>query len=184
MSRLGKIPINLPKGIKITAGNGLLTVEGPKGKLSRSLPEGITVAIEGEKAKVSRADDMKTTKCSHGLIRSVLNSMVKGCSEGFTKTLVSVGVGYRMAVTGNKVNISVGFSHPVVFELPQGVTGKVEDQTKLTLTCIDFEKLGLVADKIRAIRPPEPYKGKGIRYENEKIQLKEGKAGATGAKAG
>jgi large subunit ribosomal protein L6 len=184
MSRLGKIPIALPKGIKINVSNNTIQVEGPKGKLQRSLPAGITVAVEGEKIKVTRANDEIQTKASHGLIRSVLNSMVKGCSEGFTKVLQSVGVGYRMQIQGNKLTISVGFSHPVVFELPQGISGKVDEQTKLTLTGIDKEKLGLISDKIRAIRPPEPYKGKGIRYENEHIQLKEGKAAGAGAKAG
>jgi large subunit ribosomal protein L6 len=181
MSRLGKIPINLPKGVKITVANNQFIVEGPKGKLTRPLPSGITVTVEGEKIQVTRADDAFQTKASHGLVRSVLNSMVKGVSQGFTKTLVSVGVGYRMAVAGNKVNLSVGFSHPVSYQLPAGVTAKAEEQTKLVLSAIDKELLGLVADKIRKVRPPEPYKGKGIRYEGEQIQLKEGKAGA-GAK--
>ncbi len=183
MSRLGKIPINLPKGVKITTANGVLLVEGPKGKLTRPMQEGISVTVEGEKIKVTRANDERQTRASHGLIRSTLNSMVKGVSEGFNRTLVSVGVGYRMAVQGNKLSISAGFSHPVVFELPKGVTGKVDDQTKLTLSGIDKEQLGTVADKIRAVRPPEPYKGKGIRYEGEQIQLKEGKAGAGGKSA-
>lgn len=184
MSRLGKIPVTLPKGVKVTVANNTFLVEGPKGKLQRSLPAGISIAVEGDKIKVSRANDEIQTKTSHGLVRSVLNSMVKGCAEGFTKVLQSVGVGYRMAIQGNKVTINVGFSHPVVYELPQGISGKVEEQTKLLLTGIDKEKLGLVADQIRAIRPPEPYKGKGIRYENEHIQLKEGKAAGAGAKAG
>lgn len=183
MSRLGKIPIPMPKGVKLTVANNTIQVEGPKGKLQRSLPAGISVSVEGDKIKVTRANDEIQTKASHGLVRSVLNSMVKGCAEGFTKVLQSVGVGYRMAIQGNKLTVSVGFSHPVVFDLPQGITGKVEEQTKLILSGIDKEKLGLVADKIRAIRPPEPYKGKGIRYENEHIQLKEGKAAGAGAKA-
>ncbi|MBN8554064.1 MAG: 50S ribosomal protein L6 [Deltaproteobacteria bacterium] len=181
MSRLGKIPIALPKGVKITVANNQFLVEGPKGKLTRPLPAGISITVEQDKIKVARSDEAKQTKSSHGLVRSVLNSMVKGVSEGFTKNLVSVGVGYRMAVAGNKVNLSLGFSHPVSFQLPAGVTAKVDDQTKLSLSGIDKELLGLVADNIRKIRPPEPYKGKGIRYEGEQIQLKEGKAGA-GAK--
>ncbi len=183
MSRLGKIPVYLPKGVKVSVSNGLILVEGPKGKLSRSLTPNIEVKVEGEKLFVTRKNDEIDTKTNHGLIRSLLNGMVKGVSEGFTKTLVSVGVGYRMAVAGNKVNLSVGFSHPVSYELPKGITAKVDDQTKLTLSGIDKELLGLVADKIRGIRPPEPYKGKGIRYEGESIQLKEGKAaGAKGSK--
>ena len=182
MSRLGRIPISIPKGVKISVSGQLLNVEGPKGKLSRSLPPGVTVTVEGEKAKVGRSNELKSTKSAHGLVRSVLNSMCKGVSEGFTRTLMSVGVGYRMALQGTKLSVSAGFSHPVVFDLPQGVQGKVEDQTRLVLTSSNKELLGLTADKIRAIRPPEPYKGKGIRYDDEKIQLKEGKAAGKGAK--
>jgi large subunit ribosomal protein L6 len=110
------------------------------------------------------------------MVRSIVSNMVKGVSEGFEKNLQCIGVGYRMNVQGSKVNISVGYSHPVVYELPKGITAKVADQTKLTLTGFDWEELGSVADKIRKIRPPEPYKGKGIRYQGEHIQLKEGKA--------
>ncbi len=182
MSKLGKIPINLPKNVKFSVSNGMLLAEGPKGKITRPLPEGITVVVEGDKLKVNRANDTKQTKAYHGLARSVLAAMIKGVAEGFTRTLVAVGVGYRMSVAGNKVNISAGFSHPVVFELPQGVTGKVEEQTKLHLTGVDKELLGLTSDRIRSIKPPEPYKGKGLRYDGEVIQLKEGKSGA-GAKA-
>lgn len=183
MSRLGKIPVNLPKGVKVTVSDRMFTVEGPKGKLSRSLPPMIEIKTEGDKIHVSRRNESKPVKAAHGMVRSILNSMVKGVSEGFTKTLISVGVGYRMAVAGSKVNLSLGFSHPVSFDLPKGVTAKVEDQTKLVLSSIDKEQIGMVADKIRSIRPPEPYKGKGVRYEGEQIILKEGKA-AAGAKGG
>lgn len=183
MSRLGRIAVTVPKGVKIALTGTTLNVEGPKGKLSRSVPAGITLVIEGEKARVGRSGNEKFNRASHGLVRAMLANMVKGVSETFSKTLVSVGVGYRMALQGTKLNVSAGFSHPVVFDLPAGVTGKVEDQTKLVLTSIDRELLGLTADKIRSIRPPEPYKGKGIRYDGEKIQLKEGKAaGSKGAK--
>jgi large subunit ribosomal protein L6 len=182
MSKLGKIPVSLPKGVKITVANGNILVEGPKGKLTRPVPPGISFEVAADKVKVMRASDEKQARAYHGLARSVLGNLVKGVAEGFSKTLVAVGVGYRMAVAGNKVNISVGFSHPVSFDLPQGVAAKVDDQTKLTLTGVDKELVGMVADKIRMIRPPEPYKGKGLRYQNEVIQLKEGKSGA-GAKA-
>jgi len=182
MSRLGRIPVQVPKNVKIQLTGTTLLVEGPKGKLSRSIPSGVQVKVEGEKAVISRTDDLKSTKAAHGLVRSLLNGMVKGVSEGFSKTLVSVGVGYRMALSGNKLNISAGLSHPVVFSLPTGVQGKVDDQTRLTLTGIDKELIGLVADRIRSVRPPEPYKGKGIRYDKEVIQLKEGKAAGKGAK--
>ena len=181
MSRLGKKPIDLPQGVKINVSGLTVTVEGPKGKLTRTFPEGVSIKVEDNKVHVSRSADDGPTKAKHGLVRSLLSNMVKGVSEGFSKTLISIGVGYRMAVQGNKVNITAGFSHPVSYDLPKGMTGKVAEQTKLTLTSIDNEELGLVADKIRGIRPPEPYKGKGIRYEGEVIQLKEGKAGAKGA---
>lgn len=181
MSRLGKIPVSLPKGVKVSMAGSTVNVEGPKGKLHWTLPAGISIQVEQEKVKVARSAEDGSARASHGLVRANLNNMIKGVSDGFTKTLVCVGVGYRMALSGTKLNISVGFSHPVVFELPKGVAGKVEDQTKLVLTGIDKAQLGLTADKIRSIRPPEPYKGKGIRYEGETIQLKEGKA--AGAKA-
>lgn len=183
MSKLGKIAITLPKNVKFTLSNGMALFEGPKGKISRPVPPGISIAVEGEKIKVTRNSDDKQTRSYHGLTRSLVSSMVKGVSEGFSRTLVAVGVGYRIAVAGNKVNLSLGFSHPVSFQLPQGITAKVDDQTKLTLTGNDKELVGLVADKIRSYKPPEPYKGKGLRYEGEVIQLKEGKSGA-GAKAG
>lgn len=182
MSKLGKIPVNLPKGVKLSVANGTVLVEGPKGKLSRPVPAGIKFEVAGDKVKVTRSADDKQSRAYHGLARAVLNNIIKGVSEGFSKTLVAVGVGYRMAVAGNKVNISAGFSHPVTFDLPQGVTAKVEEQTKLTLSGVDKDVIGMVADKIRMIRPPEPYKGKGLRYLGEVIQLKEGKSGA-GAKS-
>lgn len=182
MSRLGKIPVKVPKGVKITLNGTNLLVEGPKGKLSKSIPSGISIKVEGEKVSILRSSEDKPTKAAHGLVRAILANFCKGVSEGFSRTLVSVGVGYRMALQGTKLNVSAGFSHPVVFDLPQGVSGKVDDQTKLTLTSIDRELLGLTCDKIRSIRPPEPYKGKGIRYDGEKIQLKEGKAAGKGAK--
>jgi len=180
MSKLGKTPIVLPKNVKLTTQGNTLLVEGPKGKLSRSLPEGITVETQDGKCVVKRASDERQTRAFHGMMRSLLAAAVKGVSDGFSKTIVAVGVGYRMALTGSKLTLNVGFSHPVVFELPKGLSGKVDDQTKLTITGIDKELVGMVADKIRAIKPPEPYKGKGLRYEGETIQLKEGKSGAGG----
>jgi large subunit ribosomal protein L6 len=181
MSKLGKIPVSLPKGVKVSVSNGCILIEGPKGKLSRAVPPGISYEVGPDKVKVSRKDDEKQSRAFHGLARSVLSNLVKGVSEGFSKTILAQGVGYRMSVAGSKLNISVGFSHPVSFDLPQGVSAKVDDQTKLTLSGVDRELIGMVADKIRAIRPPEPYKGKGLRYLGEVIQLKEGKSGA-GAK--
>lgn len=182
MSRLGRIPVSLPKTVKLNVKGTTVSVEGPKGKLTKTLPAGVVIKVDGDKITFERSSNDKAVRAAHGLVRAMIANLIKGASEGFTKTLVSVGVGYRMALQGNKLNVSAGFSHPVVFELPQGVAGKVEDQTKLLLTSADRELLGLTADKIRSIRPPEPYKGKGIRYDNEKIQLKEGKAAGKGAK--
>ncbi|MGA0163069.1 MAG: 50S ribosomal protein L6 [Bdellovibrionota bacterium] len=181
MSRLGKKPIKIPSGVKIQVQGSKVSVEGPKGKIAKELPTSIEIKVQGDSIEFIRSSDEKQVRADHGLVRSVISNMVTGASQGITKTLVSVGVGYRMNVQGNKVNISAGFSHPVVYELPQGVTAQVTDQTKLTLSGADKELVGQVADNIRSIRPPEPYKGKGIRYEGEQIQLKEGKA-ASGSK--
>jgi len=178
MSRLGNRAIPLPKGVKLSSQAGLVLVEGPKGKLQKSLPSSIEIVVESDNVIFRRKDDSGQARADHGLVWSVVRNMIKGVSEGFQRTLISVGVGYRMNVQGSKVNLSLGFSHPVSYDLPQGVTAAVQDQTKLTLSAIDKELLGSVADKIRKIRPPEPYKGKGVRYEGEHIQLKEGKSAA------
>jgi large subunit ribosomal protein L6 len=179
MSRLGKKPIKIPSGVKVQVQGPTVLVEGPKGKIAKNLPTTVQVKVEGDAVHFIRSSDEKQVRADHGLVRSVVLNMILGASQGITKTLVSVGVGYRMSVQGNKVNVSAGFSHPVVFELPVGVTAQVADQTKLTLTGADKELVGQVADNIRSIRRPEPYKGKGIRYEGEQIQLKEGKAAAS-----
>lgn len=180
MSRLGRKPILLPKGVKVTFLGATMQVEGPKGKLIRNFPASVSAKLEGEKIIIERKSNEGPARAAHGMMRSILNSMVKGVAEPFTKTLVSVGVGYRMSITGNQLTINSGYSHSVAIDLPAGVTGKVADQTKLVLTSIDKELLGIVADRIRHVRPPEPYKGKGIRYEGEVIQLKEGKAATKG----
>lgn len=177
MSRLGNKPIKIPSGVKVNVqGAGVVSVEGPKGKLSNRLPETIKVEVKDDEVSCNRVNDEIQTRADHGLVWSVIRNMIQGVTDGFSKTLVSIGVGYRMNVQGQKLNINAGFSHPVEFELPKGITGKVAEQTKLTLEGADKELLGSVADKIRKIRPPEPYKGKGIRYEDERVQLKEGKA--------
>lgn len=180
MSKLGRMPIQVQKGVKITISGSSFLAEGPKGKLSRSVPEGIKIELKDDKLFVTRTSEDRQTRSYHGLTRSLIAAAVKGVSEGVSRTLVAVGVGYRLALAGNKLNISAGFSHPVSFDLPTGVSAKVDDQTKVTLSGVDKQLIGLVADKIRAIRPPEPYKGKGLRYEGEVIQLKEGKSGAGG----
>lgn len=178
MSRLGKRPVKIPSGVKVSVSGATVNVEGPKGKLTRSFPESVKIEVKGDEIHFHRTGEDKLAKSSHGMVRQMLNCMVTGVSKTFTKTLVTVGVGYRMAVQGKKLNLSLGFSHPVVFDLPEGVTGAVADQTKLTLSSPDKELLGKTADTIRKFRPPEPYKGKGVRYEGEQIQLKEGKAAA------
>ncbi|TVQ80251.1 MAG: 50S ribosomal protein L6 [Bradymonadales bacterium] len=182
MSRLGKRPIKLPNGVKLSWKPGNIFVEGPKGKLTRNIPESIKVELKDSEAVLQRTEESKQARADHGLVWSLLNAMVKGVSEGFEKRLQSVGVGYRMSVQGQKLTLNVGYSHPVIFDLPQGVAAKVSDQTKLSLMGIDKEQIGALADKIRGVRPPEPYKGKGIRYEGERIQMKEGKSAAGGGK--
>lgn len=177
MSRLGKRPIKIPSGVKVAVNGEMVSVEGPKGKLSRSF-ENIKIEVKGDEVVFTRPNDEKSNKSAHGMVRQLVANMITGASKGFTKTLVTVGVGYRMAIQGKKISLSLGFSHPVTFDLPEGISGAVADQTKLTLTGSDKQLLGLVADKIRKFRPPEPYKGKGVRYEGEHIQLKEGKAAA------
>lgn len=176
MSRLGNRPIKIPNGVKVTVNAGTVNVEGPKGKLSKTFPTTIKVEVAEEQVNFTRVDDERETRAAHGMVRAVVSNMVKGVSEGFERTLVCVGVGYRAAVQGNKVNLNLGFSHPVIYDLPDGITATVADQTKLTIAGSDKELLGAVCDKIRGLRPPEPYKGKGIRYEGERIVLKEGKS--------
>jgi large subunit ribosomal protein L6 len=180
MSRLGKRSIKIPSGVKVAAKAGVITIEGPKGKVTRSLPASIEVQVNGDQLNLVRSGDSKQLRADHGLVWSVVNSMVTGVSKGFERNLVSIGVGYRMNVQGQKLTLSVGYSHPVIFDLPKEVAAKVADQTKLTLSGVDKELLGAWADKIRGVRPPEPYKGKGIRYEGEQIQMKEGKSAAGG----
>lgn len=178
MSRLGKRSVKVPSGVKLEIKPGFMKVEGPKGKLEKSFPASVEIKQEGDSLSFVRKSDSKEDRAAHGLVRQLAQSMITGASEGFTKVLVSVGVGYRMAVQGNKVTLSVGYSHPVEYDLPAGIKAEVKAQTELTVTGADKELLGKVCDNIRSVRPPEPYKGKGIRYQNEHIQLKEGKAAA------
>ncbi len=175
MSRIGKQPITVPSGVEITIGRDSVKVKGSKGEMSAPLFDGITIEQEGDQLRLScaRMDDKKS-KSYFGLSRALLANCITGVSKGFSKTLELRGVGYRAALQGNKINLSLGFSHPVVYELPQGVSAKVE-QTKITIEGIDKQQVGQVAAEIRAFRPPEPYKGKGVRYEGEYVAMKEGK---------
>lgn len=178
MSRKGKQPISVPKNVEVQIRDGSITVKGPKGSQSLPLLEDIHVEVkEGEiLVGLKRADDKK--KNFHGLARSLIANMVKGCSEGFKKTLEMVGVGYRASVQGTNLDLQVGFSHPTMVAIPEGITVHVEKSTVITITGIDAQSVGQFAASVRAMRPPEPYQGKGIRYQNEYIRRKAGKTAA------
>ncbi|MCL1883881.1 MAG: 50S ribosomal protein L6 [Defluviitaleaceae bacterium] len=178
MSRIGKLPVAIPAGVTVTiaAGNEI-TVKGPKGTLSRKLSTDMTIAQEEGKLTVTRPSDVKRYKAMHGLTRTLINNMVVGVTEGYVKRLEINGTGYRAAKAGKKLTLNLGYSHPVEMEDPEGVTSEVENNTKITISGIDKEKVGQYAANIREKRPPEPYKGKGIKYENEYIRRKAGKAG-------
>ena len=175
MSRIGKTPISLPDKVKVAVSGNLVTVEGPKGKLNWELPKGISISVEGTTASVARANDDREVRALHGLSRALLNNMVTGVSAGFRKDLEIQGVGFRAAVKGAKLDLSIGYSHPVLFPIPKEIKVAVTDNTKISIEGIDKHLVGQVAADIRAYYPPEPYKGKGIRYANEQVRRKEGK---------
>lgn len=177
MSRIGKKPIELPKGVEVTIDGSTVTVKGPKGTLSRTLRPEVAVAQEGSNVVVTRKDDSRQARSLHGLSRTLVSNMVEGVSKGFTKTLEVVGVGYRFQMQGNKLGISAGFSHPVEFTPPEGLSFQVEGQNKLHISGIDKQLVGDLAAEIRSVRPPEPYKGKGIKYAGEVVRRKAGKTG-------
>jgi large subunit ribosomal protein L6 len=182
MSRIGRKPIKVPGGVKISLGKNIVQVEGAKGKLSWDIPEGINAKLEDEKILIDRGNDEKRLKALHGLSRAVISNMVTGVSEGFSRTLEIVGVGYRAEALGkNLLKFSLGYSNPVEFPLPDGVSAAVEERgTRLIIQGIDKQVVGQTAARIRELRPPDSYKGKGIRYSTEKMKLKPGKAGAKG----
>jgi len=177
MSRVGRKPVTLPKGVNVTVNNGQVAVKGPKGELKKAVPTGVEVKTSGSELNVTRADDSRENRAKHGMMRALVANMVKGVSEGFERRLEINGVGYRAEVSGQKLTMALGFSHPVNFELPKGISAKV-DKNIVILMGIDREVLGETASKIREIRPPEPYKGKGIKYIEEHIKRKVGKTGA------
>jgi large subunit ribosomal protein L6 len=177
MSRIGKMPIAIPSGVKISLDGSEIKVQGPKGTLSQVMSDRITVAVEVEQIVVTRPTDEKSDCALHGLVRSLINNMVVGVTQGFSKGLEINGVGYRAEVNGNTLTMALGYSHPVVYELPQGIEVEVEKQTKLTVKGIDKQLVGSAAAKIRSFRKPEPYKGKGIKYADEHIVRKAGKTG-------
>ncbi|HRK02805.1 MAG TPA: 50S ribosomal protein L6 [Oligoflexia bacterium] len=177
MSRVGKQPIKLPSGVKAEVKDGIIKVEGPKGKLSYKMPLGLNVKTEAGVLRLE-ADEKKApnARSLHGLVRTLVHNMVHGVSQGFTKELEIVGVGYRAQTKGNVLNLTLGYSHPIDYKLPEGIQAKVDANTKLTISGADKMLVGLVAAKIRSFKEPEPYQGKGVRYTNETIIRKQGKA--------
>ena len=177
MSRIGRLPVTLVKGVKVEYSSGSLRVEGPKGKLERACPVEVSVRVDGERALVERADDTQRSRAMHGLVRSLLANMVTGVTKGFERKLTIVGVGYRAEVAGKKLVMSLGFAKAVEFAIPEGIQVSVEANTKMTVSGADKERVGQVSADIRKCRPPEHYKGKGIRYDDERVRLKPGKTG-------
>ncbi|MCL2138066.1 MAG: 50S ribosomal protein L6 [Treponema sp.] len=176
MSRIGKIPVNVPQGVKVSFAPDLITVEGPKGKLCQKYHPVISFEEDGNVIIVKRANEEKQTKAFHGLYRNLLNNMVTGVSAGFTKVLIITGVGYRAELADKILILRLGYSNDIYFGIPDGITITVEG-SKVSVSGIDKQQVGELAAQIRKLRPPEPYKGKGIRYENEKILRKVGKSG-------
>jgi large subunit ribosomal protein L6 len=177
MSRIGKAPIPVPGGVTVTLSGLDVTVKGPKGELKRTIPEGVSIAQDGTALVVSPADGTRRSRERHGLCRTLVANMVEGVSQGYTRKLEIVGVGYRAAVQGKKLVVSAGYSHQVEMVPPEGVTFTVEGNTTVLVSGASKELVGNEAAKVRAIRPPEPYKGKGIKYEGERILRKAGKTG-------
>ena len=175
MSRIGKQPIVIPPKVKVAVSGQKVSVEGPKGKLNMELHRRTSMKVEGDKIVISRQGDDAEAKAMHGLGRALVNNMVKGVSEGFVKRLGIQGVGFKAAVQGKNVNLSLGYSHPLLYPIPDQIKVTVEENTKLTIEGPDKAEVGRVAAEIRSFYPPEPYKGKGVRYQDEKVVRKEGK---------
>lgn len=182
MSRIGRQPVVLDKGVKAVVAGHTIKVEGPKGKLEFAMPEGYQIEIADSQLTVKRPGDNQEQRSKHGLVRKLIANMATGVSKGFSRVLEINGVGYRAEVKGTNINFLLGYSHPIVYQLPAGVTAKIERQVVITLESADRQLLGTVAAQIRELRPPEPYKGKGIKYAEETIRRKAGKA-AAGASA-
>lgn len=178
MSRIGKMPVDIPSGVEVAINGNQITVKGPKGSLSRVLHKDMIIKKEDSKIIVERPSDEKNHRALHGLTRSLINNMVVGVVNGFEKRLALEGVGYRAAKQGDKLVLTVGYSHPVEFDPPEGIEFEVPAANRIVVKGIDKDLVGQIAANIRAVREPEPYKGKGIRYENEVVRRKEGKTGA------
>lgn len=176
MSRIGRKPVQIPAGVEVTVNGNTCVVKGPKGTLQQDFHENITVTVEENEVIVDRANDERESRAQHGLTRALIQNMVNGVSEGFTKSLELAGVGYRVQLKGTSLDFSLGYSHPVVVEAPEGITFEVPDNTHINVKGINKQQVGQIAAEIRAKRPPEPYKGKGIHYVGEHIRRKLGKA--------
>ncbi len=179
MSRVGKAPITLPSGVEVKVSGRIVEVKGPKGSLTQDIDPAIHVSVENGTVNLGRDNDERSSRALHGLYRSLINNMVIGVSDGYSKELTAVGVGYRAALKGKNLELQVGFSHPVNVEAPDGIIFEVPEPTKIIVSGIDKQMVGQVAANIRAVRPPEPYKGKGIRYVDEYVRRKAGKAGVS-----
>lgn len=178
MSRIGKKPIQVPAGVEIQLKNNYIAVKGPKGQLDWTFPEGTSVSLEGNVLVVARDNDQKKTRALHGLTRKLIANMIEGVTAGYQRVLEIVGVGYRAQVQGSRILLSLGYSHPVEYQIPEGISASVDQkQVQITLTGIDKQKIGQVAANLRGLRKPDAYKGKGIRYAKERLKLKVGKAG-------
>ncbi len=176
MSRVGKVPVKIQQGVKVEVKGDVIKVEGPKGKLSHKIAHGVLAKVEGGSILVTRDESVSNASALHGLTRTLIHNMVHGTAVGFTKELDVVGVGFRASMKGNQLTMSLGYSHPVEYDLPVGITGKVENNTRVIVTGADKILVGMVAAKIRAFKKPEPYQGKGVKYVGEHIIRKQGKA--------
>ncbi|HET9480867.1 MAG TPA: 50S ribosomal protein L6 [Candidatus Polarisedimenticolia bacterium] len=178
MSRIGRLPVKLPQGVTVSVASRELQVKGPRGVLTTPMPPGIACTVENQVAQLTRRNDERRQRALHGLARALLANAVKGVSDGWSRELEIQGIGYRATVQGRSIEFALGYSHPIVYLVPEGVTVTVEKQTRVAVSGADRQKVGQVAAEIRSLRPPEPYKGKGIRYSNEVIKKKVGKTGA------
>lgn len=177
MSRIGKLPVSVPSGVDVTIEGALVTVKGPKGTLSHTVAEPIIVTLEGDSIEVKRPDDERVSKSLHGLTRTLISNMVHGVTDGYERKLEIVGTGYRVVQKGSDLEFALGFSHPVQVTAPEGITFTVDGPAKFGVSGINKQQVGEVAANIRKIRPPEPYKGKGVRYAGEQVRRKAGKTG-------
>jgi large subunit ribosomal protein L6 len=177
MSRIGNLPIEIPNGVKVAVNGATVSVEGPKGKLRQDFRSEVTVEVNDDELTVARKDDSKNSKSFHGLYRSILGNMIQGVTQGFQKTLLINGVGYRAEVNGKILVLNLGYSNPVEFLIDDGLDIAVENNTRITVSGIDKQLVGQACAEIRSVRPPEPYKGKGVKYDTENVRRKIGKAG-------